>query len=205
MVRPYRVGLTGGIGSGKSVVAAMFSGHGVPVIDADSISRDLTRPGQPAVERITEIFGKDVLDPDGHLRRDKLRNIVFGDAMKRRELEAILHPLVYAAMDRLVQQTTADYCILSIPLLLETGETDRVDSVLVVDTPEALQIERVHKRDGLDREEIEKIIDTQLSREARLKGADEVIINDGDLAKLAVRVNELHMKYTKLSTQTDQS
>jgi len=199
MTRPYRVGLTGGIGSGKSVVTAMFSGHGVPVIDADAIARDLTKPGGPALKQIVRVFGTEILNKSGHLKRDVLRNIVFSDDLMRRKLESILHPLIYATMNSLVQQTQTVYCILSIPLLLETGARNRVDTVLVVDTPVSLQIARICKRDGLSPTEAETIINTQLSREARLKDADEVIINDGDLGKLAARVNELHTKYSKSS------
>jgi dephospho-CoA kinase len=196
MTRPYRVGLTGGIGSGKSVVATMFAGHGVPVIDADTISHDLTRPGKPALRQIAGIFGKEILDPSGNLRRDVLRNIVFSEDVLRRKLESILHPLVYEAMADQVRQIDAGYCILTIPLLLETGAAGRVDTVLVIDTPVSLQIDRVCKRDGLSRKQAEGIINSQISREDRLKHANEVIINDGDLGNLAARVNELHVKYS---------
>lgn len=203
MAGPYKVGLTGGIGSGKTVVAAMFAGHGIPVIDADAIVRDLTAPGKPVLQEISKAFGNDILDSSGRLNRDKLRNLVFADETSRHKLESILHPLVYETMEGMIRQITSGYCILSIPLLLETGAESRVDTILVVDAPLDLQIERVSKRDGLSRDQVQAVIAAQMSRKDRLKGADDVILNNGNLPKLAARVNQLHVKYSKLSGKTN--
>lgn len=203
MTLPYRVGLTGGIGSGKSVVAGMFSDMGVPVIDADVIAHELTAPGNPVLRQIVDIFGKRILDTSGHLNRSLLGEIIFADEDARHKLEALLHPLVYENMENQLEQLYAGYCILSIPLLLETGAQDRVDSILVVDSPVELQIERVCKRDGLDRNAVEAIIKSQIPRKARLDAADDIITNDGDIVNLTRQVQTLHKHYQQKAASSD--
>ena len=140
MPRPFRVGLTGGIGSGKSVVAAMFSSLGTPVIDADQISRDLTQGSGPVLQQIVEMFGQDMLDRAGNLNRDALKVRVFSDKSAREKLESILHPAIYTQMECIYLTLNTAYCILCIPLLLETGSNDKVDRILVIDCPVPLQI-----------------------------------------------------------------
>ncbi len=195
MGNSYRVGLTGGIGSGKSAVTGLFSELGVPVIDADEVSRNLVKPGQPALVHIIREFGPDITDESGNLRRDKLREIVFADDAARHRLESILHPLIFREIEDFAKRHHETYCILSIPLLLETGNRYKTDRILVVETPESLQIQRVCRRDGVSPQQVENIIQHQISREARLSAADDVIVNDGDLQQLAAKVNELHLQY----------
>jgi len=199
MPLPYKVGLTGGIGSGKSVVSNLFSGLGVPVIDADSLIHKLTGPGMPAVQRIACIFGNEILDRHGNLKRKELGDIVFSDPDLKHQLESVLHPLVYEKMGKMIDQVYASYCILGIPLLLETSAETMVDRILVVDTPESVQIDRVSRRDGLSREQVEQIMSSQVSRKTRLNSADDVIINDGDLQQLESQVTHLHAKYLELA------
>jgi len=193
----YRVGLTGGIGSGKSTVSKMFTDLGVPVIDADEVSRDLVKPGQPALQQISNAFGSGITDENGGLRRDLLREIIFADDTARKTLESILHPLIHRKIEELTNSLDDAYCILSIPLLLETGNRYNVDRILVVDIPEPLQIERVCRRDGVPRQQVENIIRSQAPRDIRLSAADDVIVNDGDLQRLAAKVTELHLQYLK--------
>jgi dephospho-CoA kinase len=197
MTRPYRVGLTGGIGSGKSVVAALFAGLGTPVIDADSISRDLTGAPGPILQKIVEQFSMDILDTRGYLDRGKLRTTVFSDKGARQKLEAILHPLIYEKMETVYLSLDAPYCIFCIPLLLETDASTRFDRILVVDCPVDVQIERACRRDQLNRETVENIIRTQVSREDRLNVADDIIVNDGSMEDLQARVIEMHKQYLK--------
>jgi dephospho-CoA kinase len=194
-----RVGLTGGIGSGKSTAAALFAGHGVPVIDADEIARQLVTPEQPAYRQILETFGNDIVDTSGKLDRDRLRRIVFSDPEKRKRLEAILHPPVRREIQEQTQRLEAPYCIIVIPLLIEANQRDLVDRVLVIDVDEALQLQRVAARSQLSEEEIRKIIGVQLSRNTRLRHADDVILNNADLGELRASVDALHERYLTLA------
>lgn len=196
----FVIGLTGGIGSGKSTVTAMFESLGIPVIDADKIAHELTSPGQPAVQLIIDTFGEHILNQDRSLNRQRLRDIVFTDENKRKQLEAILHPLIRDQMQQRVRQLkNTGYCILCIPLLLEMGQTDMVDRILVVDCPEQVQRERLHKRDHFDDAHIDAILATQASREQRLAAADDVIHNTADLKGLQQQVHELDRKYRALA------
>ena len=195
------VGLTGGIGSGKSTVAGYFSELGVPVINTDTIARKLVEPGQPALRQVIICFGKQILDPNGALDRARLQTKIFSDPAERHKLEQILHPQIRAEMLRQLQQIDAPYCIVEIPLLLESGWTKDVDRVLVVDTPRPLQIERTLQRGGINREQIEQIMATQMERNERLAAADDIITNDGDLSQLRQQVEQLHRFYRK---ETDQ-
>jgi dephospho-CoA kinase len=193
------VGLTGGIGSGKSTVANMFAARGVPVIDADAIARDMVLPGSPALEEIRTTFGDRVMRDDSTLDRDKLRKVVFADVEKRRRLEGILHPRILEAMRQRASALDAPYCIMVIPLLFETGQQDLVDRVLVIDASPAEQRRRVMQRDRLETADIDAIMASQVSRERRLAGADDVIRNDAGVEDLEQQVEALHRRYVALS------
>ena len=194
---PFRVALTGGIASGKTTVANLFAALGVSVIDTDVIARQVVEPGQPALAAVVETFGTDVLDADGRIDRRHMRERVFGDADARRRLEAILHPAIRAEMERQSREAGGPYQLLVIPLLVESGRRDHVDRVLVVDVPEATQVERLVRRDAVPREQAEAALRAQATREARLAFADDVIENTGDMAALTARVAELHRGYLR--------
>jgi dephospho-CoA kinase len=189
------IGLTGGIGSGKTTVANFFSTLGVPLIDADVIARELVVPGSPVLNEIVDCFGTDILDPRGDLDRLRLRQRVFTDPEQRRRLEAILHPRIRAEIAGRIGRLDAPYCIVSIPLLVETAQTDLVDRILVVDCPPELQRERVARRDGWGEDEITGVLQAQATRAQRLAAADDVIVNDRDLDALRDRVISLHRDY----------
>lgn len=193
------IGLTGGIGSGKSTVAGYFAQQGIPVIDADQLARDLVAPGNPALDEIASIFGPNILLPDGALDRPQLRRRIFADPAQRRRLETVLHPRIYAEMRRRTEALRTPYCIWVIPLLLETGGTALVDRVLVVDAPESLQRQRVLSRDDLDDGTLEAILRSQVSRTERLRAADDIIVNDADLSHLQQQVTALHHRYLDLA------
>ena len=194
---PFRVALTGGIASGKSTVADQFAAKGVPVIDTDVIAREVVEPGQPALAAVVDAFGSQVLGDDGRLDRPRLRERIFGDAAARRRLEAILHPAIRAEMERQSRAAGGPYQILVIPLLVEGGRRDHIDRVLVVDVPEATQIERLVRRDGVSREQAAAALRAQATRDARLAFADDVIENTGELIALETRVAELHSDYLR--------
>jgi dephospho-CoA kinase len=189
------VGLTGGIGSGKSTVAGRFADLGVPVIDADRLARELVTPGEPAFNEILGYFGNDCLLADGSLDRAWLRQRIFSDPPAKQRLEAILHPRIRQRMQELIAEIRAPYCIVVIPLLLETRQTDLVDRIVVVDLPEKEQIKRVAARDSLPHHVILDIMATQTNRETRLAAADDIIDNDTDPATLDKRIQELHMQF----------
>jgi len=195
------VGLTGGIGSGKTAVSDCFARHGVPVIDTDLIARELVEPDQPALADIAAEFGSNTLDPAGRLKRAALRERVFVDAAGRQRLEAILHPRIRAVVRERITALTAPYGLLVIPLLAETGMTDLVDRVLVVDVSEAEQIRRVMARDRIDEIQARRILATQASRSQRLALADEVVENAGDFADLEQRIADLHPYYLRLAAE----
>lgn len=198
------IGLTGGIGSGKSTVAEMFAGLGVPVIDADVITRELTRPQQPAFQEIVQAFGEEILDAQGLLDRRRLRTLIFSDERRRRQLEAILHPRVYAEIRARVERLgKCDYCIVVIPLLVETGGSTQLDRILVVDTPESLQRQRVAQRDQAAATEIDAILARQANRAQRLQAADDIIRNDQGLSELRTQVLRLHDIYRTLANDPD--
>jgi dephospho-CoA kinase len=204
MTRPYRVGMTGGIGSGKSVVAAMFAGLGTPVIDADIVSRELTGKPGTVLQKIVDVFGRDILDAStGRLDRGLLRARVFSDNDARHVLEEILHPQIYETMECMYRDIDAPYCIFCIPLLLETDACSKFDRILVIDCPLSMQIERTSERDSISRLTVENIIKTQVSRETRLNAADDIILNDSNLENLQARVIALHNMYLKLVKDHD--
>ena len=193
------VGLTGGIGSGKSTVAERFAARGVPCIDADQLTRDLVEPGEPLLERLVASFGEGILDAQGRLDRRQLRERVFADPAERRRLEALMHPAVYAAMRERIAALDAPYCLLVIPLLVETGAQSRVHRVLAVDVDEATQRARTTARDGVSPEQVDAILASQASRAGRLAAADDVIDNGGDRDALEARVEALHHRYLALA------
>lgn len=193
-----KIGLTGGIGCGKSAVARLFSDLGTPVLDADEIAKALVEPGRPALATIVETFGAQALIGE-HLNRAWLRETIFRSPISKKRLEAILHPQVYASMENQMAELRAPYCILVIPLLLETGQRAFVDRVLVVDCPVELQRARVKMRDGLDDCTIASIIAAQVSRAERITAADDLLENVEDFHALKNRVSELHHAYLKFN------
>lgn len=194
---PLRIGLTGGIAGGKTTVSNQFAQLGVPIIDADIIAHQLVKPDQPAFKLILQAFGPEMLQNDGTLNRAKLRQQIFADSEQRQRLEAILHPRIRQMMLDQVAQLRDPYCLLSIPLLLETQQLDLVDRVLVVDCPPKLQRQRLLNRDGFSTAEIEQILAAQANRKARLAIANDVIYNDSDLDNLQKQVLALHQWYSE--------
>jgi dephospho-CoA kinase len=194
-----RIGLTGGMGSGKSTVSRMFEDLGVPVIDADRLAREVVEPGEPALAEVIAAFGPGVAAADGRLDRAALRAIVFSDDGARARLESLLHPRIRERMESAARAVTAPYCILAIPLLVETRQRDLVDRVLVVDCPERLQVARVCAREQVDPATARAFLRAQATREARLAAADDVVPNDSTLETLRRRVDELHARYLDLA------
>jgi dephospho-CoA kinase len=189
------VALTGGIGSGKSMVSDRFAALGVPVIDSDVIAREQVAPGCPALQEIRALFGAEVISANGTLDRAKLRARVFDAPDKRHHLEQILHPRILAEMERRLKSLETPYVIVVIPLLLETGQDKMVDRILVVDCDEALQIARVQERSGLSETEIRRIMSAQVDRATRVAKADDVIENNGSLDELRAATDRLHVLY----------
>jgi dephospho-CoA kinase len=197
---PLVIALTGGIGSGKSSVAAVFAELGAAVVDTDAIAHRLTAPGQPGAIEIAAQFGAEYLCGDGSLDRERMRNLVFADPAARRKLEAILHPLIRAEVEATVRAARAAYIVLVVPLLVETGAyRDLARRMLVIDCSEDEQIARVMQRSGLARDTVRKIMASQVSRAGRLAYADDIIANDSDLATLKSRAAELHRRYVELA------
>lgn len=193
------IGLTGGIGSGKSTVSRMFEARGIAIIDADVISHELTAPGSAALDEIRTAFGDAVVTTEGTLNRAVVREQVFVKPELRRRLEQILHPRVRKEMMRRVSVVKTPYCVLSIPLLIESNMTDLVDRVLVVDADPSVRIRRVQERSGLDETTIRRIMSAQVSDEARRSRADDIIRNDGDLDQVEAQVENLHQRYLSLA------
>lgn len=194
-----RVGLTGGIGSGKTTVAALFQELGVPIIDSDLIAKQVTEIGQPAYRAIIDKLGEEILTPDNHLNRQKLKEIIFSSNEKKQWLEDLLHPLIKNQIQKEAQRSHFSYCMVAIPLLVETKSYDLIDRVLVVDSTVEDQIERTLKRDQLDKNTLVKIINSQASREERLAVADDVIHNLTDFENLRKEVTALHHYYLSIS------
>ncbi len=200
MARRLLIGLTGGIASGKSTVAQRFIELGVPVIDADEAARAVVEPGQPGLARIIEKFGPDILSPDGHLDRRALRNRVFSDPALRKDLEALLHPLIRAHMEHCAAATSGPYAVMAIPLLIEGGDArHRVDRILVVDVDESVQLQRVVARDACTEAQARAILAAQASRADRLQAADDVLVNSGAITHLHQGVDLLHQRYLRLA------
>jgi dephospho-CoA kinase len=196
----YIVGLTGGIGSGKSAAAQVFGELGATVIDTDTIAHALTAPGGAAIAPIQAAFGAGYITPEGALARARMRELVFADAEKKRLLEAILHPLIRARSNELVRAARSAYVILMVPLLVESGDyRGRYQRILVVDCPEELQLERVMARSGIAPAQVRAIMATQVTRAARLAAADDVIDNSQDLAQLRRQIEVLHARYLQFA------
>jgi dephospho-CoA kinase len=181
----------------------IFSELGVPVIDADSIAYDLVQPGQPALKEIINLLGHEFLTNDGYLDRKHLRSTAFHNNKIRKTLENILHPLAFKEIDNKIVSIKEPYCIICIPLLLETNAINRVDRILVVDLPEQLQFGRASKRDNVELSEILKIVQNQVTRDERLNKADDLIHNDRDKEYLHEQVNNLHERYLAIASTDD--
>jgi dephospho-CoA kinase len=195
-----RIGLTGGIASGKSTVTQRFAELGVPVIDADVASRHVVEPGEPGLEQVVQRFGPGILDTNGSLDRRALRALIFSDPASRHALDAILHPLIRAEMEDQAATARGPYLVLAIPLLVEGGRArNRVDRVLVVDVDETTQLKRVQTRDGGTADQARAILASQASRETRLAAADDVLWNSGSVADLRQSVDRLHEQYLQLA------
>ena len=199
LARRLRIGLTGGIASGKSTVAQEFTRLGVPVIDADVAARSVVAPNTPGLAQVIERFGPGVLAETGELDRRALRDLIFSDPGSRRDLERILHPLIRADMEKSAEQAVGPYVVMAIPLLIEGGPSDRVDRILVVDVDEAVQLRRVMERDGGTSDQARSILASQAARSARLAAADDVLLNSGTVTDLRQAVDRLHERYLRLA------
>ncbi len=193
------IGLTGGIGSGKSAAAACFADQGIHIVDADLVARQVVEPGTPGLAEIREHFGDAVIRPDGTLDRAALRQRVFAAPEERKWLEALLHPIIRRETVRQLEQGDSPYAVLVSPLLVETDQAELVDRILVIDVPEALQIERTCRRDSNSEEQVKAIMAAQANRQTRLDRADDIIVNDRDLASLQQEVLRLHKHYLTLA------
>lgn len=197
----YIVGLTGGIGSGKTAASDYFAQtYDIEIVDADIVAREVVMQGQPALHTIVEHFGVTVLQEDGSLNRAALRQIVFSDPQQRKVLESITHPAIRAMIQHKLSLSTSPYTLLVSPLLFESGQYQFAQRNLVIDVNEELQWQRASMRDNVTAEQIKQIMTAQLSRQERLKRADDIVINNGDLAYLHLQLDELHQKYLSLAT-----
>lgn len=194
-----KIGLTGGIGSGKTVVSERFAALGIAIVDADLVARYCVAPGTRALQEIAAHYGDDIIRPDGMLDRAALRQRVFSDANERRWLENLLHPLIGARIQEELSMVDTAYAMLVSPLLLETNQASLVDRILLVDVPEEIQIRRTMARDGGNRQQAEQILTAQMSRQERRASADDLLLNDGSLAELDARLKILHAQYLKLA------
>lgn len=197
--RPWVLGLTGGIGSGKSAAAERFAELGLHVVDADQAARWVVEPGRPALAQIAERFGPTILQADGRLDRGALRAVIFADAEQRRWVEGLLHPLVAEEIADSLAKATSPYAVFVSPLMVESGQSRVAQRLLVIDAPEALQVQRTLARDGTNEQQVQAILKAQASREQRLAKADDVLVNDRDLARLRSEVDRLHDFYLTLS------
>jgi dephospho-CoA kinase len=195
----YVIGLTGGIGSGKTAATDRFASHGITIVDADIAARTVVEPGKPALTAIREHFGPDVIQADGQLDRRALRTIVFAQPEERRWLEALTHPLIGQELADCIRRSQSPYTLLVSPLLLESGQARLASRIVVVDVPVGIQVQRTMQRDNTSEEAARAIVAAQMSREDRLARADDVINNEGDLAHLHAQVDVLHERYMMLS------
>lgn len=198
---PYIVGLTGGIGSGKSAAADRFAAAGIDQVDADLASRAVVEPGMPALDAIAAHFGSDILQPDGTLDRTQLRHRVFADPGERKWLQGLLHPLINRYIRERIETSTSPYTMLVNPLLIESGQHAWCDRILVIDVPREVQISRTMARDNNTREQVENILNAQANRETRLAAAHDVVVNDQNLGHLHTEVDKLHRIYLAVSEQ----
>jgi len=197
----FVVGLTGGIGSGKSAATAYFEKLGIDIVDADEVARDVVAPGSEGLKEIVNRFGNSILLEDGNLNRAALREKVFSDINEKNWLNNLLHPLIRSRMQHLIGESTSPYCILSVPLLVENKLTEMCNYVVVVDCPETMQLERALKRDGSTEETIRNIMASQATRNERIEAADTVLDNSTTLSALEDQVSKLHEMLVKRSAK----
>ncbi|WP_419226751.1 dephospho-CoA kinase [Alteromonas sp. OM2203] len=198
--QPFVVGLTGGIGSGKSAATAYFEKLGIDIVDADEVARDVVAPGSEGLKEIVNRFGNSILLEDGNLNRAALREKVFSDINEKNWLNNLLHPLIRLRMQHLISESTSPYCILSVPLLVENKLTEMCNYVVVVDCPETMQLERALKRDGSTEETIRNIMASQATRNERIEAADTVLDNSTTLSALSAQIADLHNTLLALSS-----
>ena len=189
------IGLTGGIGSGKTAVSDLFKELGITIVDADLASRVVVQKGREELNKISEHFGRDILNSNGELDRAQLRDIIFNSEEEKLWLESLLHPAIASQIQKELDSSNSPYTVLVSPLLLETNQRNFCNKVLVVDVPEEIQIQRTAERDNVSEEQIKSIISSQIDRDSRLEQADEVIVNDGSIQDLENKVQELHEKF----------
>jgi len=199
----FVVGITGGIGSGKTAVSDRFKKLGITIVDADMASRVVVEPGKPALDGIKEHFGANMILSDGNMDRALMREIVFKDPTEKTWLEQLLHPLIDDEIEKDLQASATPYAMLVSPLLIEINQIRFTHRVLIVDVPLEVQIQRTMERDNNSEEQVKAIINSQTSREARLKHAHDVIVNDGDFAKLDLEISDLHRKYLELAEERE--
>jgi len=204
-VSKFVVGLTGGIGSGKTAVSDRFHALGIVIVDADIAARVVVEPGKPALDEIQKHFGESIIQHDGNLDRAALREKVFRDEKERKWLEQLLHPLINEQIRTELSESSSPYTILVSPLLIETGQSRFTHRILVVDVPLEKQIERTMARDNNSEEQVRNILKVQTSRDERVASADDIILNDEDLNKLDQSVSDLHENYLKLASQAQQT
>ena len=192
------IGLTGGIGSGKSVASDKFASLGITVVDADVASRTVVEPGKPALQEIESHFGSEIITEDGRLDRAKLREIIASDAEERKWLESVLHPRIGEQITKEISESTSPYTLFVAPLLLETNSQEMCARVVVVDVPNDVQVERTAKRDKVPTDQVEQMVSAQMEREKRLEKADDVLLNTGTIEELEKKVEQLHEKYLQM-------
>ena len=193
------IGLTGGIGSGKSVASDKFKSLGVAVVDADVASRTVVEPGKPALKEIEDHFGSGIITAEGKLDRNNLREIIATDPEERKWLESVLHPKIGEQITKEISESTSVYTLFVAPLLLETNSQEMCSRVVVVDVPKDVQIRRTAKRDKVSPNQVEQMVAAQMEREKRLEKADDVLLNSGTIEDLEKQVEELHKKYIKMA------
>ncbi|WP_334049726.1 dephospho-CoA kinase [Alteromonas gracilis] len=198
----FVVGLTGGIGSGKSAATAIFENLGIDIVDADEVARDVVEVGSEGLRQIAEHFGETILLEDGSLNRAALRKKVFAAEEEKHWLNGLLHPLIRSRMQQLISESTSPYCILSVPLLVENKLTEMCNHVVVVDCPEAMQLERALKRDGSTEQTIKSIMASQATRKERIDAANDVLDNSTSLEALASQISTLHHKLLSLASMS---
>jgi dephospho-CoA kinase len=197
----FVVGLTGGIGSGKTAVSDRFAAQGIDVVDADVVSRQVVEPGTQALQQIQRHFGDDILQADGQLDRARLRQLVFSNNAEKIWLEKLLHPLMGVEIFRQLETAASPYVLFVSPLLVETGQIALCDRVIVVDAPESAQLDRTTQRDNNTAEQVKNIMTAQLSRQQRLKSATDVVDNSGSLEQLDISIAELHQNFLHLAQE----
>ncbi len=193
------IGLTGGIGSGKSVASDKFASLGITVVDADVASRTVVEPGKPALKEIEDHFGPEVLEKNGTLNRSKLREIITSNAKERKWLESVLHPRIGEQITKEISESKSPYTLFVAPLLLETNSQAMCSRIVVVDVPQEIQIKRTAQRDQVSSDQVEKLVSAQMKRDSRLERADDVLSNTGTIEELEKKVEELHKKYLKMA------